>query len=62
MADKETIINLQPSNLETIDDAMFKWVNEHINVSATSNRGWEKVPVIWTSAERAFQYLRETRV
>jgi len=59
MADKETIINLQPSNLETIDDAMFKWVNEHINVSATSNRGWEKVPVIWTSAERAFQSKRD---
>jgi hypothetical protein len=59
MADKETIINLQPSNLETIDDAMFKWVNEYLNVSATSNRGWEKVPVIWTSAERAFQAKRD---
>tara|TARA_Y100000310_G_C20682823_1_gene817046 strand:- start:483 stop:1343 length:861 start_codon:yes stop_codon:yes gene_type:complete len=57
-ADKETIINLQPSNLENIDFAMFNWVNEKLNISANSNRGWEKVPVIWTSAERAFQAKR----
>jgi len=59
MADKETIINLQPSNLENIDLAMFNWINEKLNVFSNSNRGWEKVPVIWTSAERAFQSKRD---
>jgi len=59
MSDKEIKINLQPSNLENIDSALFKWVNEKVNVFATSNRGWEKVPVLWTSAERAFQSKRD---
>jgi len=58
-ADKETIINLQPSNLENIDSALFNWVNDQLNVFANSNRGWEKVPVIWTSAERAYQSKRD---
>lgn len=58
-ADKETVINLQPSNLENIDLAMFNWINEKLNVFATSNRGWEKAPVIWVSAERAFQSKRD---
>lgn len=57
-ADKETIINLEPSNLENIDLSLFNWVNEKLNVFATSNRGWEKVPVIWTAAERAYQSKR----
>jgi len=57
--DKETVINLQPSNLENIDLAVFNWVNERLNVFATSNRGWEKTPVIWVSAERAFQSKRD---
>ena len=58
MADKETIINLQPSNLENIDLSIFNWVNDKLNIFATSNRGWEKVPVIWTAAERAYQSKR----
>jgi len=55
----EKIITLQPSNLETIDVAFFNWVNEIIDVFALSNRGWEKVPVMWASAERAFQSKRD---
>ena len=55
----ERIITLEPSNMENIDFSLFNWVNEKMNVFATSNRGWEKVPVIWTSAERAFQSKRD---
>lgn len=55
----EKIITLQPSNLETIDLALFTWVNEIIDVFALSNRGWDKVPVMWASAERAFQSKRD---
>lgn len=54
----ETIITLQPSDLENIDLALYNWVNKELNVSATSNRGWEKIPVIWTSAERSYQAKR----
>jgi len=58
MADKEKITILEPSNLETIDSAMFDWVNDYINVFATTNRGWKKSPVIWASSERAYQSKR----
>jgi len=58
MADKEKITILEPSNLENIDSSMFNWVNDYINVFATTNRGWIKAPVIWASAERAYQSKR----
>ena len=54
---KITII--EPSNLENIDTAMFNWINEYINVFATTNRGWKKTPVIWASSERAHQSKRD---
>ena len=44
-----------PSTIETIDQAFFNWVNDIINPSATTNKGFKKVPVIWISAERAHQ-------
>lgn len=55
----EKIITLEPSNLETIDTALYNWVDKAIGVSASTNRGWEKVPIIWASAERAFQSKRD---
>ena len=44
-----------PSTIETVDQAFFNWINETINPSATTNKGFKKVPVIWISAERAHQ-------
>ena len=44
-----------PSTLETIDYAMYKWLDEELNLFTTTNGGWEKVPVIWATAERAVQ-------
>jgi len=52
---KEKVTILEPSNLETIDSAMFEWVNDEVNVFSNTNRGWKKIPVIWVSAERAHQ-------
>ena len=46
---------LMPSTLETIDKALYNWINEELDVSSTTNVGWKKVPLIWVSAERAFQ-------
>lgn len=50
-----SIIPLEPSNFETIDFAVFDFVNEKMNVSCNTNKGWKKVPVIWAGAERAYQ-------
>ena len=60
VGDAEVAKNLQeiefmPSGLETIDGAMLKFIDEDLNLSVTTNEGFKKVPVIWVSAERAYQ-------
>ena len=52
-------ITFMPSTVETIDTAFFNFINETLNISATTNKGFNKVPVIWVSAERAFQIKRD---
>lgn len=46
---------LDPSKIENIDLAVYKWLDENMNLYATTNRGWAKTPVIWVSGERSFQ-------
>ena len=46
---------LMPSTIENIDMALFEYIDNTLNLSCTTNKGFEKVPVIWVSAERAFQ-------
>lgn len=63
MKDKETEskiieISFQPSTIETIDYAVFNWIDKELNISSVTNEGWKKVPVIWASAERAYQSKR----
>ena len=48
-------IDMMPSTIETIDAGFYDWVNDSLNISVTTNKGWEKVPVLWLTAERAFQ-------
>jgi hypothetical protein len=48
-------IELMPSSLETIDKAMLRFVDEELNLFTTTNDGFKKVPVLWVTAERAFQ-------
>lgn len=50
-------IPFAPSNMETIDGSMLKYI-EDLNLHTMTNRGFKKVPVIWGSAERAFQSKR----
>jgi len=45
----------EPSTIETVDTALYNYVNDKINVSSQTNEGFKKVPVLWTGAERAFQ-------
>lgn len=48
------VYEIQPSTLETIDFALFDFINDKMNNASTTNEGWKKVPVIWVSSERAF--------
>jgi hypothetical protein len=41
------------SSLENIDFAVYKFVDETMNVHTSTNKGFRKVPVIWSGAERA---------
>tara|TARA_R110001583_G_scaffold91770_2_gene233803 strand:+ start:404 stop:1258 length:855 start_codon:yes stop_codon:yes gene_type:complete len=53
MANRE--YQIMPSTLETIDQALYNWLNDSLDIFATTNTGWKKVPLIWVSAERAYQ-------
>ena len=48
-------INLMPSTIETIDQALFSYINDNLNLHTTTNKGSKKTPLIWVSSERAFQ-------
>ena len=48
-------ISFMPSTIETIDFALYDWINEKMDIYATSESGWKKVPITWVSAERAHQ-------
>ena len=51
IVDEEIIM---PSTLETIDRALFEWV-ENLRLHSETNKGWKQTKLIWVSAERAFQ-------
>jgi len=45
---------IQPSNFETVDYAFYDFVDKKMDIRAVTNKGWKKVPIVWSSAERAF--------
>lgn len=47
-------ITLSPSTIETIDIALYNYV-DNLNLFCTTNNGWSKTPIIWSSSERSFQ-------
>lgn len=51
---KRTSYPLTPSTIETIDLAMYDWLNGTMDLYAQTNKGWNKTPVIWVSPERSF--------
>lgn len=50
----EQVLQTLPSTIETIDGAFLEYV-EGLNLFCNTINGWDKVPVIWSSAERAYQ-------
>lgn len=51
-------IPFQPSTVETIDYAVYRYINEEMNLFCDTTQGFKKVEVIWASAERAFMAKR----
>lgn len=41
------------SNLEDIDFAVYKFVDEVMDISTNTNKGFKKVPIVWSGSERA---------
>ena len=48
-------LEIQPSTIETIDRALFEYIDEELDIFCSTNKGFKKVPFIWAGAERAFQ-------
>lgn len=47
-------LHFEASTIESIDRSMLNYV-KGLNLYTDTNQGWRKVPVVWGSAERAFQ-------
>lgn len=50
---------LSPSTMEDIDYAIYNYINDELNIFATKNTGFRKVPVIFSVPERAYQIKNE---
>ena len=46
-------IGMLASSIETIDYAIVEWLKEDLDLSARTNEGWTKVPVLWQAPEKA---------
>ena len=55
------ILPYTPSSLETVDFAMFEWLDNVMNVNCTTNEGWNKVPCVWVLGERSGQRANQIR-
>jgi len=50
------------STIENIDRSMIRYIDEELDLFATTNKGWTKVPVIWAGSERPFQSKKNSLV
>jgi len=48
-------IGMLSSDIETIDTAFVEWITEDLGLSAITNEGRKRVPVLWQAPERAYQ-------
>ena len=47
-------LHFEPSTIETIDKSVLNYM-QGLDLFSNTNEGWKKVPVIWGTAERAYQ-------
>lgn len=48
-------IQVKHSSFEGIDIAVYRFVNERLNIHSITNKGYTKVPVVWLGTERVYQ-------
>lgn len=53
--DNNQEIFISSSTLESIDLAMYNWLDKKMNLYTETNKGWKKTPIIWVSGERSWQ-------
>jgi hypothetical protein len=53
--DDKAQLPYEPSTIENVDMAVYRWVDETLNLYSDTNRGWKKTPVIWVTGERSWQ-------
>lgn len=51
----ESVEIVEPSSLETIDSAIYYYLDEVLNLSCTTNDGFKKIPIVWHGSERPYQ-------
>lgn len=51
----------KPSTMETIDYALYDWLDNEMDIHCTTNEGWKKVPIIWVLGERSGQRSERIR-
>lgn len=54
-------IHFEVSTIETIDQSVLNFV-ESLNLSTTTNKGFKPVPVVWGTAERAYQVKKNKEI
>ena len=55
-------IHYDPSTVETIDAAFYDWLTTKMDLFSTTSEGWKRVPVVWLSAERAYQLKSDKEI
>ena len=46
---------IKPSTLETVDTGFYDFIFDNLDIYTVTNKGFNKVPVLWITPERAFQ-------
>mgnify|MGYP001246339274 CR=1 FL=1 len=59
MANEKIVI--KTSSIETIDKAVYNFIQDDLNLHTNTNGGFRKVPVLWISPERAF-HIKEKEI
>ena len=52
-------IGMLGSSIESIDYAITSWLKDDLDLSARTNEGFTKVPVLWQAPERSYQIKHE---
>ena len=53
---------ITPSTIETIDYSIYEWINNKLDIFTNTNKGFQKVPVKWSSGERAWMTKKDSQL